>query len=76
VADRVLAVGAMSPVHVVALVKGVVGGDPIRHFGSLLGFDAHITAARQIGLVTPGDGSYEVSATEAGRHLYRGGGAP
>jgi hypothetical protein len=62
---------AMSPVHVVALVKGVIEGEPIRHFGSLLGFDAHLAAARQLGLVTPGDGSHEVSATESGRRLYR-----
>ncbi len=61
----------MSPVHVLALVKGVVEGDPIRHFGSLLGFDAHLAAARQLALVTTGDGNDEVSATEAGRRLYR-----
>lgn len=41
-----------SAVHVIALLKGAVEGDPEKHFGSLLGYDQHLTTAVRAGLVT------------------------
>lgn len=55
-----------SSTHVIAVVKGVVEGDPYQHFGSLLGFDQHLNAAAAAGLV-----SSELDVTEKGREFYR-----
>lgn len=53
--------------HVIALLKGVVEGDPYQHFASLLGYDDHIREAVELGLVTCGDG---IQPTPVGMELY------
>ena len=45
-------VGHLEPdVFTVALLKGMVEGDPTAHFGSLGGFEQHLAVARAFGLV-------------------------
>jgi hypothetical protein len=60
----------MSPVHVIALVRGAVEGDPIRHLASLLGYKAHVDAAVRLRLVTIGADLYDLAVTEAGQRFY------
>jgi hypothetical protein len=60
---------ANSPVHVLALLKGAVEGDPYKHFASLLGIAQHLEAAAALGLMTP-DGR----VTAAGAALYEAAG--
>lgn len=54
-----------SRLHVLALLKGTVEGDPYKHFGSLLGIAHHDAAAQQLGLLT-NDGN----VTVVGRAFY------
>lgn len=62
-----------------ALIKGAVEGDPYRHFGSLLGVNAHAAPLLRAGLLVAcdppstaagEDHGVDFVATEAGRDLY------
>ena len=60
--------------HVLAVVVGAArpDGDVYAHFGSLLGFDAHLAVAKELGLVHPApepiaDDAPEILITDAGR---------
>lgn len=49
----------------VGLLKGAMEGDETAHFGSLLGFEAHLLAAQEVGVVDA-----TASPTEQGRDVY------
>ncbi|SEP53608.1 hypothetical protein [Amycolatopsis saalfeldensis] len=64
--------------HVLAVVVGAArpDGDVYAHFGSLLGFDAHLAVAEELGLVLPApepiaDDAPEILLTDAGRAFVR-----
>lgn len=56
-------------VHVLALLKGAVEGDPYRHLASLMAVSStHLPAGVEAGVLTVVDG--EITATAAGRRFY------
>src|SRR5256885_8163261 len=60
----------MSAIHVIALVRGVVEGNPLRHLASLRGFQAHVDArssARSVREV--GELSRRAGGEQAARQL-------
>lgn len=62
----------MSPLHVLALLKGVVEGEPDKHFASLQGWQSHLAVAIRLRLVVAPTASSveEVRVTERGSDLY------
>ena len=61
-------------IHVLAVIVGAArpDGDAHAHFGSLRGFDAHLSVATSLGLVQPApepvaDDAPEILLTDAGR---------
>lgn len=52
-------------VHVLAILKGAVEGDPYQHFAAFGGFDAHAAEADRLGLI--GD---DLCPTDLGRRFY------
>lgn len=56
--------------HSVAILKGAVEGDPLRHLASWLEWRGHLAPLLSAGLVTGSPDSLAVTLTGAGREFY------